>query len=64
MGNKMKQLRENAGLTQEEVAKAIGVGQSAVSMWETGESVPRSRILLKIADVYGCEIADLFSESE
>lgn len=62
MGNNLKILRERAGLTQAEAAEHLGVGQSAISMWECGSSSPRGDMFVKIAKVYGCEIADIFAE--
>lgn len=64
MNQRLKDSRKRAGLKQEEAASRIGVGQSTISMWENGQSNPRFGMLPKIARVYGCEIADLFSESE
>lgn len=60
MKEQLKSLREAAKLTQKEAAELLGVGQSAVSMWETGESKPKTDIITKIAEVYGCNIADIF----
>lgn len=60
MKTKLKNLREAAHLTQQAAAEKIGVGQSAISMWENGESVPRTETLAKIADTYNCSIQDLF----
>lgn len=57
---KLKELREAAGLTQKEAAIKIGVVQSAISMWETGESFPRTELLQIIARVYNCTISKLF----
>lgn len=36
----IKDLRERAGMTQEELAERIMVTRQAVSRWETGETVP------------------------
>ena len=60
MGRLLRQCRERAGLTQQVAADRIGVGQSTIAMWETGESLPRTGLLKKIAEVYGCEVADFF----
>jgi transcriptional regulator with XRE-family HTH domain len=60
MKEKLRALREAAKLTQKEAAAKLGVVQSAISMWETGESIPRTEILPKIASVYGCSISDFF----
>lgn len=60
MKEQLKKLREAAKLTQKQAAEKIGVVQSSVSMWETGESTPQTKILVKIAEVYGCSVAELF----
>ena len=62
MGNNLKMLRERAGLTQAEAAKKLGLGVSTIAMWETGRRNPRVPLFAKIAEVYGCEIADIFAE--
>ena len=56
----LKNMREAAGLTQKQASEKIGVGQSAVSMWETGDSSPRAEMLPIIASAYNCQIDELF----
>lgn len=41
VGRKIKKLRESKGLTQRELADAIGVTDQAVSNWERGLNEPR-----------------------
>lgn len=53
--------RKKAGLTQKEVAAAVGVDQSAVSFWETGAFSPRAAVLLKVARLYGCTVDELLT---
>lgn len=53
------QARQKAGLTQSQVAKALGVDQSAVCLWETGKTSPRAATLFKIAKLYGCTVDEL-----
>ena len=48
-------LRISSGLTQEELAAAIGVTRQAVTQWETGARSPRGRLL----DAYAEAIATL-----
>ena len=45
----IREWRENAALKQEDIGKALGVTQSAVSQWESGETHPRGKQLLKFA---------------
>ena len=54
----LKRLRGNK--TQEEVAKAVGVTISAVSMYENGERVPRDEIKKKLAEYYGRTVQYIF----
>lgn len=46
-----RQARLDAGLTQEEIAEAIGVDQSTVSSWELGRRRPRGPAGLRYAHV-------------
>ena len=51
--------RTNAGLSQTEAARRLGVDQSAVSYWESGKNIPRASMLVKMADLYCCSIDQL-----
>lgn len=41
MGQRVKEAREDLGITQEELADRLGVDQSMVARYEIGESAPR-----------------------
>lgn len=56
--------REKAGMTQNEVAKALGVNQSAVSFWESGRNQPRGKQMVKLAKLYGVTMDELLREDE
>jgi len=43
-GEQIRQARERRGLTQEQLAQAIGVGQRTVGNWERGATVPLNRM--------------------
>lgn len=43
-GTEIRRLREARGLTQQQLATAIGVGQRTVGNWERGETVPQNRM--------------------
>lgn len=59
IGAALTAARINAGLTQTETARRLGVDQSAVSYWESGKKTPRVSMLVKISDLYCCSIDDL-----
>lgn len=46
-----KELRKQAGATQVALAKKLGITQSALAMWETGKSKPKTADIPKIAAV-------------
>lgn len=59
---RIKELREAAGLSQPQLADAMGVAQSAVSSWEAGTYLPRVRQLPLLAGVLDCDYNELFAE--
>ncbi|MCM1168046.1 MAG: helix-turn-helix transcriptional regulator [Ruminococcus sp.] len=46
-------LRVRAGLTQDNVARALGVTQGAVSIWERGDGKPKLSKIPTLAKLYG-----------
>lgn len=54
--------REKTGITQEEMARRLGVSNKTISAWEVGRRNPKSTMLPKIAEVLGCSIMELFGE--
>ena len=60
LGNKIKQLRLKASLTQEQLADGVGVSAQSVSKWENGVSMPDITLLPSIAEIFGVSIDDLF----
>ena len=48
---RLRQAREQAGLTQQDLAKKLGVTKSAIGNYENGVSSPKWDILIKIFDV-------------
>lgn len=60
MGEKIRQLRERAGLSQKQLAEALGLDQSSVSLWERGITAPTVGTIYRLASVLGCHPGDLF----
>lgn len=56
--------RTKAGLSQRAVAQELGITDAAVSLWETGKTLPRATFLLKLAALYGCTVDELLREDE
>ena len=59
---KFKKARERSGLSQQELAQALGVDQSTVCLWETGKTKPRAKLLPALAKTLCCSIDDLLAE--
>ena len=57
-----KEQRKRAGLTQMEVAKQLGVTDSAVNQWETGKTTPNTKRLSELARLYNCTVDELLKE--
>lgn len=57
--NNISKMRKFANLTQCELAREIGVAQSAVAAWETGKANPQYSKLEKIAKALKCSVKDL-----
>ena len=52
----LKDLRLKHGLSQEDLGKIIGVGRTTISMYESGNIVPRQEGLLKIASYFDVSV--------
>lgn len=59
---KLRQMREKAGLTQGDLADKLDISRPAVSSWESGKIRPRLNKLQQLADLFGTTVADLMGE--
>lgn len=59
LGDNIKALRKNKGLTQEELAIKLNVVRQTVSKWEKGFSVPDADMLQKISDILEVDVKQL-----
>lgn len=60
LGQKIRELRQRDGRTQETLAEAIGVTSQAVSRWEANGGYPDMEIIPSIAHYFGISIDELF----
>lgn len=53
IGKYLRALRRRRGMSQQELALALGVSKQTISNWEVGRKVPRMKAIEKIANVFG-----------
>lgn len=59
LGERLKQLRKEAGLTQEELAKKVGLKKQNISRYENSHVEPNIRTAKRIADALGVSIEEM-----
>ncbi len=63
IGNKIKTLRKARGITQEQLANAIGISFQAVSKWENNIALPDITLVPALANYFGVSMDELFDFS-
>ena len=58
-GQFLKKLRNEKGITQEELARHFNVSNRSVSRWETGTNLPDISLLVEIADFYDVDVREI-----
>ena len=61
LGERICECRRRAGLTQRQVADAMGVSPSAVTQWELGNVIPRLMRIERLASVLHVDVSDLLT---
>ncbi len=61
---KLKEVRERAGLTQEQVAQSVMVSRQTISNWENGRSLPDIISIIKLSDLYGISVDELLKDDQ
>lgn len=56
--------RREKNLTQAQLAELLAIDQTAVSKWETGDTMPRADKLIKRAETFGCTVDELLREPQ
>lgn len=60
IGNKIKELRKQRGITQEQLADSVGVSFQAVSKWENNIALPDIALVPALASFFGVSMDVLF----
>ena len=53
ISDRIKHFREERELTQDSLAKRLGITRSSVNAWELGISVPSTQYLVELANMFG-----------
>lgn len=64
LAEKIQILRQEKGLSQEQLAERLGVSRQSVSKWETGQSRPDMDKLVVLAELFGVSADYLIREEE
>ncbi len=57
-------MRKERGITQEELAKALGVSRQTITAIERGKYDPSLRLAFKLAKFFGVKIEDIFEPED
>lgn len=61
---RIKQLREEKGISQRTLAKRIGASPKAVNFWESGKVEPSAKFICALADVFECSCDYLLGRTD
>lgn len=60
IGNKLREFRARYRLTQEELAKRVGVTRQTIIAIENGKYLPSLKLAFKLARAFNAKIEDIF----
>ena len=60
---KLKEIRKNEGLSQEQLAEKIGVSRQAITKWETEKGLPDVENMIIIAEIFKTTLDELLRDS-
>jgi len=63
ISNNMKSYRVKVGLTQDSIAKLLGISRATYNDYETNPQTVKIETYRKIADVLNCNLVDFFMEN-
>lgn len=64
IGKRIRLLRNEKGVSQEELSKVIGVTTSAISMYETGARKPSYEVISRLADYFNVTMDFIVGRTE
>ena len=64
IGEKIKELRQEKGLSQMQLSKQIGVSQKAVDYWERSVNEPKASYIVALVKFFGISFDEFFENVE
>lgn len=64
LSQKLKEMRVEAGLTQEQLAEKLGVTRPAIARWETNKGIPDISNLITISDFFHISLDEMIKGNE
>ena len=64
MKNRIRELREQKGLTQEQLGEMVGTSRQAINAIETEKFEPSIWLAYDISQVFGCPIEEVFLRAD
>jgi len=62
--NRLKELRKDAGISQEDLGKSLNLSKMAISHWESGHSEPCISQLVDLSCIFDVSIDYLVGKSD
>ena len=63
LGEKIREQRKKAGLSQEQLAEKLNVSRQAITKWETDKGIPDIANLIAISDEFGLSLDELVKDN-
>lgn len=64
LSQKLKQLRENNGYTQQQVADALNIERSTYTYYETGKTTPDINTIAKLSKIFKVSYSELLEDED
>ncbi|MEJ6358788.1 helix-turn-helix transcriptional regulator [Lactiplantibacillus plantarum] len=64
MKNKLRELRQSANISQQNLAQVLGVSRQTIISIERGKFDPSLPLAFRIAQTFDCKIEDIFMDEE
>lgn len=59
VGDRLRRLRKNSGISQEELAKQLHISRQSISKWENNLSSPDIDMLIKLSEIFHISIDEI-----